>query len=190
MSRGGAARETRRRLLNAAIQAITEASAGAATTRRMADLAGVNEVTLFRHFGSKAGLLEQALRQAADACRPASLPLDPTEPRAEMTRWCVHWSRHIYEQRSLRLACLADQHSLPGATYFLDVTTGRYEEAVVDYLQALQRKGLARGDLATRAAARMLLGTLLAEVLTRRVPLTDEEVVMYVKMFLRVVLPK
>jgi len=49
--------DTRRRILNAAIRLFAEVGYSLATTRLIAEAAGVNEVTLFRHFGNKKALL-------------------------------------------------------------------------------------------------------------------------------------
>lgn len=49
---------TAERILEAAVQLISEKGYAAATTRSIAALAGVNEVTIFRHFGNKRGILK------------------------------------------------------------------------------------------------------------------------------------
>lgn len=49
--------DTRQRIIQAATQAFGETGYTKATTRAIAERAGVNEVTLFRHFGSKKNLL-------------------------------------------------------------------------------------------------------------------------------------
>ncbi len=51
-------RTTAERILEAAVQLISEKGYAAATTRSIATLAGVNEVTIFRHFGNKRGILK------------------------------------------------------------------------------------------------------------------------------------
>lgn len=48
--------ETRQRIIEAAAQVFGEKGYARATTRALAAAAGVNEVTLFRHFGNKQGL--------------------------------------------------------------------------------------------------------------------------------------
>jgi len=62
----------RPRLLNAALEEVAERGLRGATTRRIAERAGVNEVTLFRHFGSKSTLVAEALRSAAEGFRSAA----------------------------------------------------------------------------------------------------------------------
>ncbi|MGF1517406.1 MAG: TetR/AcrR family transcriptional regulator [Nodosilinea sp.] len=54
----------RQRLVDAAFQLFSSQGVGATTTRQVADLAGVNEVTLFRQFGSKHGLLAAVMTEA------------------------------------------------------------------------------------------------------------------------------
>ncbi|MCC6615655.1 MAG: TetR/AcrR family transcriptional regulator [Anaerolineae bacterium] len=49
--------ETRQRIIDAAIGLFGEVGYSGATTRAIAERAGINEVTLFRHFGNKKNLL-------------------------------------------------------------------------------------------------------------------------------------
>src|SRR6476646_5487349 len=72
-----------------------------ATTRLIAIEAGVNEVTLFRTFGSKAALF-QALMQSHVAQSPVpALPDNPVDPQQEMTEWVTGVLGHMRENRSL-----------------------------------------------------------------------------------------
>ncbi len=54
------------RLLNAAVAVLAKRGYDGATTREIADLAGVNEVTLFRRFRSKENLVEAVLARNRD----------------------------------------------------------------------------------------------------------------------------
>lgn len=65
MSEASETPAVRPRLLAAALEVVAERGMRGATTRRIAERAGVNEVTVFRHFGSKSALVAEALRQAA-----------------------------------------------------------------------------------------------------------------------------
>ncbi|MBW4550148.1 MAG: TetR family transcriptional regulator [Aphanocapsa sp. GSE-SYN-MK-11-07L] len=57
-------KSTRQRLVQAALQLFAIQGVTETTTRQIADLAEVNEVTLFRHFGSKHGLLLAVIEEA------------------------------------------------------------------------------------------------------------------------------
>ncbi|MEW6495649.1 MAG: TetR/AcrR family transcriptional regulator [Cyanobacteriota bacterium] len=56
---------TRQRLINAALELFTSQGVTETTTRQIAELAQVNEVTLFRHFGNKQGLLLAVIEDSA-----------------------------------------------------------------------------------------------------------------------------
>src|SRR4026209_2920921 len=96
--------EPRQRLIDAAIAVFGEYGFRGATTRRIADAAGVNEVTIFRLFGSTSALLEEAVRQSeARTTRPAhtELPDEPGDPEIELEPWARdHW-RAMRDRRSV-----------------------------------------------------------------------------------------
>lgn len=52
---------TAEKIMKAAVQLISEKGYAAATTRSIAELAGVNEVTIFRHFDNKQGILHAVI---------------------------------------------------------------------------------------------------------------------------------
>lgn len=54
---------TAERIIDAALQLVSEKGYTAATTKAIAELAGVNEVTIFRHFGNKRGILKAIIEQ-------------------------------------------------------------------------------------------------------------------------------
>ncbi len=56
---------TRQRLINAALELFAAQGVTETTTRQIAELAQVNEVTLFRHFGNKHGLLLAVISESA-----------------------------------------------------------------------------------------------------------------------------
>ena len=57
------AEDTRGRILQAAVKLIVEQGYARTTTRAIAAEAGVNEVTLFRHFGSKEKLFHKMVEK-------------------------------------------------------------------------------------------------------------------------------
>jgi AcrR family transcriptional regulator len=78
--------ETRDKILRAFLALAAERGMAAVTTRDIASAAGVNEVTVFRHFGDKATLAREAVRRfhpaaALDAYEPA---IDASTPQTAM----------------------------------------------------------------------------------------------------------
>src|SRR3954463_11429565 len=78
---------SRERILEAAGRVYAKHGFRGATTRLIAIEAGVNEVTLFRTFGSKSALLEAVLERCANAPTVPAPPGEPVDPMAELTRF-------------------------------------------------------------------------------------------------------
>ena len=57
--------DTRERILQATIELIMEKGFKGATTRAIAQKAGVNEITLFRHFNNKMGIVKAAFEKVS-----------------------------------------------------------------------------------------------------------------------------
>jgi AcrR family transcriptional regulator len=84
-------------MFDAALKVLAERGYAGATTRRIADAAGVNEVTLFRRFGDKRQLILAAIH--ADIDRFASAGLTATgDLQADLVRVVEYYS-DIYQHR-------------------------------------------------------------------------------------------
>ncbi|HEY9857474.1 MAG TPA: helix-turn-helix domain-containing protein, partial [Stenomitos sp.] len=59
--------ETQEAIVEAAFRAFGDFGYEKATTKRIAEYAGVNEVTIFRKFGNKAALMQEAVRREMEA---------------------------------------------------------------------------------------------------------------------------
>lgn len=111
--------ETRQKILSAAAEVCSKVGYSKATTKSIAAAAGVNEVTLFRHFGSKENLFSEAIESYGS---PSMVPLieaqfsgdyqqdllmvgefflDVMIARREMLRLLLCESAHIPEVRSV-----------------------------------------------------------------------------------------
>src|SRR5215467_1063284 len=91
--------DIRDRILDAAKRVYAQHGFRGATTRLIAIEADVNEVTLFRTFGSKAALFE-TLMQVHNAQTPVpALPEEPVDPVAELTAWVRRVLSHLRENR-------------------------------------------------------------------------------------------
>ena len=79
--------DIREKILEAASRIYSECGFRGTTTRRVAQEAGVNEVTLFRHFGSKEVLIREAVQAGWGRVEIARLPDVPVDPAVELTHW-------------------------------------------------------------------------------------------------------
>jgi AcrR family transcriptional regulator len=67
--------DTTDRILAAFLELVAERGIEATTMRQLAEQAGVNEVTIFRHFGNKRALAGEAVRRGHPAAALAAYPL-------------------------------------------------------------------------------------------------------------------
>jgi AcrR family transcriptional regulator len=102
--------ETRARILAATREIFERNGTRGTTTREVAERAGVNEATLFRHFGSKAALIG-AMREDAcgiEAIRNLLGGLDGTDIAADIKALAYHAVEVMTGQRALMCIALAE----------------------------------------------------------------------------------
>jgi AcrR family transcriptional regulator len=180
----------RDQLLAAAARVYSESGYRGATTRRIAQEAGVNEITLFRHFGSKDALLREALAR----CRSedsADLPEVPRDPAAELTAWAGSHLTDMRERRALIRTCMGEVAEHPALFVVEDSGPVRLARSLAGYLERLRRRGLARAEFDPATAAALLMGGLFADAVGRDIMPhmyanePDEALREYVALFLR-----
>lgn len=184
---------TRDRILEATLHVFAEAGTLGATTRRIAEEAGVNEVTLFRHFGTKAVLIEEALTRASQQAELVRLPSEPVDPAAELTAWCQVHLHALHQVRALLRTSMSEFERRPEVSQQGCSVAGRVGADLARYLGQLQERGLAAADADPRVAAALLMGAVFSDALTRdiqpeRYPLApDESAAQYAVLFLRAI---
>jgi AcrR family transcriptional regulator len=107
--------EIRNRILSAAARVYAQYGFRGATTRLIATEAGVNEVTLFRTFGSKAELLQAMLQSQVTATEAPLLADDISDPETELTRWCAQLIDHLRGHAHLIRKTIAEAEERPDA---------------------------------------------------------------------------
>lgn len=182
--------EVRDRILHAAVDVFADVGFRGATTRRIASEAGVNEITLFRHFGSKEKLLQQALRAAGARAGATPLPDPPRKPRDELLDWARTEIRHLRQRRCLIRTCMAEVAEHPHLVQPGSHTVHAARQ-LTDYLTRLRKTGLATARFEPATAATMLMGTMFADAMGRDVMPElypndpDDALQEYVDLFLR-----
>lgn len=177
-------------LLAAAARVYAEAGYRGATTRRIALAAGVNEITLFRHFGSKDALLREALTRN-EASPGADLPEDPKDPLTELLAWAGSHIADMRGRQALIRTCMGEFAEHPGLFVAENSGPVRAARALAQYLRRLRQRGLAQAEFEPRAAAALLIGTLFADAMGRDIMPDlyanepDQALREYVTLFLR-----
>lgn len=186
--------EARDQLLQAALKVYAESGTRGATTRRIAQEAGVNEVTLFRHFGSKEALIREALGWGAErALTDQGLPASPIDPEAELMEFCRRHHKALVDNRSIIRKCMGEFEEFPEMNAVARKHPVLLGEELHGYLQRLRSAGLATADFNARAAAAMLMGALFADAMGRdcmpeRYTYSERDGVRhYVSLFLRAI---
>jgi len=185
--------EIRDKLLGAAVRIFAETGYRGATTRRIAQEAGVNEVTLFRHFGSKAELILAALHHFGEAAPRVVLPEEASDPRRELTEWARGHLRHLSNVRSLIRAAIGESEEHQDLAACGSEHPRRVGEQLHAYLVRLQERGLAADDFDPGVASAMLMGTLFSDALGRDLMpevyarSQDEAATLYVGLFVRAI---
>jgi AcrR family transcriptional regulator len=186
--------DPRDRLLQAAIALFGEHGYRGATTRRIAEAAGVNEVTLFRLFGSKQALLDEAVERMQDevaSTADRSLPDEPVDVPAELLAWSgVHW-RAMREQAAgiRKMLSEADEHE--HMRQCMGEGWSRTHATLARYLQRLKDRGDLAADLDIRTAVAMLSSVLFADAIGRdhvdaaALPSERHAVAQYLTLYLR-----
>ncbi len=185
--------DAREQLLQAALKVYSTSGVRGATTKRIAQEAGVNEVTLFRHFGSKDALLQEALAQQARALFEAELPQPPQDPAVELLAFAHAHYKALWDHRELIRVAMGEFADHPESTHVACQASARFDAELQAYLTSLKSHGLASGDWDPDSAASMLLGTLFSDVMGRdcmpqcySIP-ADQAVAHYVSLFLRAI---
>ena len=168
MTRRGDA--TRARLIEATRTVVSEVGYAHASTRAIAQAAGIAEGTIYRHFPDKASLFLATVLEsnAPVVARVTGLLAHAGEGTVEanLIDAALHLSSLRDQVMPLELAIAADpelaaQRRQAMAAAGTSLPPGP-PEALADYLAAEQQLGRVRGDIDPREAAGLLLGVLFA----------------------------
>lgn len=163
----GAPPATREAILAAALDAYSKYGFRGATTRRIAEAAGVNEVTIFRHFGSKEALLGEALRTIPADELHTRLPEEPRDPAAELTAWSEDQLAHLRGKRSMIRTCMGEIEERPEMTECAATAPRRAFAELCRYLVRVREAGMSFIDFDERVAAITLMGALFSDAMGR-----------------------
>ena len=163
--------ETRARILAATREIFERNGTRGTTTREVAERAGVNEATLFRHFGSKAALIG-AMRE--DSCGVAAIRdllanLDGTDLVSDIKTLARHSVSQMMSQRALMCISLAEDARETGSLD-IDAPEWRGPRGILDLLTEYFAPRVAENRLGGEPAvlARILVGMMFQLVVARK----------------------
>jgi AcrR family transcriptional regulator len=158
---------SRMKILDAAQRVYAEHGFRGATTRRIAETAGVNEVTLFRIFGSKEALLEEAVRPNATRREVAVLTAEPVDPEAEITAWVGAQLAFLRARRALIRRTMSEIEERPQLIDCVREGPECAHREIKRYLDALVERGWLEPDSDLGTGIAMLMGAIFGDAMGR-----------------------
>lgn len=190
----------RARILDAAARVYAQHGYRGATTRRIAEEAGVNEVTLFRHFGTKSALLDCVIQECGILEAIPPLPQRPVDPQRELTAWIDARMLHTRGMRDLIAQAMSELQERPDMAPCVGHGPVDSANQLRDYIVRLRRHGFldtrpgfGLRPLEVNAAVAMLLNAYFGDAMTRHLmpemfPAPAEKAAAaYVRVFLRAI---
>lgn len=161
--------EIRHRILEAAARVYAQYGFRGATTRLIAAEADVNEVTLFRTFGSKAQLLQEMLSTRTAAEPVPSLPPAIDEPQAAITAWCAATLDYLRGHAQVIRKTIGEAEERPDAACQACTGPNAAGASLLLYVERLREEGLADPDADAEVAVSMLMSALFGDALYREI---------------------
>ena len=159
---------TRSRLLVAAMTVFAETGYAGATTRAIAERAGVNEVTLFRHFGSKADLMTEVMSSQLGKLMPQfAAPSGDLEQ--DLIRIVTAYQEMVGTHARFIVTALSDVPRFPELKGVSDVPR-RMIAAVAGMMARYQQEGLLQEEPAPVMAASLLTPLLFLAIARQSAP--------------------
>jgi len=158
---------TRDEILTAAAGVFAQHGFRGSTTRRIADAAGVNEITIFRQFGSKEALIREAMQYLTQSANLSTLPETPVDPGRELTEWSEAFIQHLRLRSSIIRKTMSEIEERPEMSECASYVPRQASSELCDYLTALKREGLIQADFEPKTAAAMLMGAIFADAMGR-----------------------
>jgi AcrR family transcriptional regulator len=161
----------RQRLLRAAARVFARDGLTGATTRAIALEAKVNEVTLFRQFGTKERLLEAVVRQNFGPDAPTDAPSVDSpagELRSDLLAHACHYAQLLQHNLPLIRAMIGEIHHHSDHEQQVYRAIFRpLREALITRLQRAMKAGSVRRTVATPILADLFAGMIFTGVLSR-----------------------
>jgi len=134
--------ETRQRIIDAAAEVGSQVGYAKATTKAIAEAAGVNEVTLFRHFGTKENLFSAAIEQyGGPAIAPAIEAQLTGDYRQDMMTLGNILMAVLLERREMLRLLLCESAHIPEVKTVLARNPRELRKMTARYLRSQMENG-------------------------------------------------
>ena len=157
--------DTKERLLEATLKLISEKGYMGATTREIAQEAGVTELTLFRHFGSKEKLFKELLGSYTFLPKLKELlpELEGLSSREALELIATRFLLTLKERKSMVRIMYSEYTAYPeNIREVYNKFVQEMRTTLAAFFEGLQKKGVLRKSISPNMTARMFLWILLS----------------------------
>jgi AcrR family transcriptional regulator len=161
--------DTKLKLLEATLELISEKGYLGATTREIAQRAGVSELTLFRKFEKKEKLFEEVLKTQTflPLLRETVIEVEDLEPAEALETIGIRYLQTLKERKMFVKIVLSELNTYPEKVRKVQIQFVREMEGTLQgYLEELQKSGKLRAvslEAAARTFLRMLFSFFILE---------------------------
>lgn len=134
---------TKDKIIEAAVELISEKGYKGATTKEIAERAGVNEVTLFRHFGNKKGIVEAAIQKYAfvDLLENTLEEKMIWELEQDLKMLVREYQSLLEKKKSVILLSIKESGKFPELDELIKHIPQKYIDLLEDYFTKMMEKG-------------------------------------------------
>ncbi|AMA72850.1 MULTISPECIES: TetR/AcrR family transcriptional regulator [Aneurinibacillus] len=134
--------DTREKILLATIKLMRKEGIKAMTTRKIAKEAGVNEVTLFRHFGNKEGLAKAAVEKFSYESSMLKIFQNVEwDLEKDLYEICKAYQEHLNKNQDVIMIGLKEANSWPGLIEEIANIPRQLKVLIINYFSKMQEKG-------------------------------------------------
>ncbi|HBI03978.1 MAG TPA: TetR/AcrR family transcriptional regulator [Paenibacillaceae bacterium] len=134
---------TREKIIDATLHLIQEKGYKAATTKLIAEEAGVREITIFRHFGNKMGIMDEAFTYLLVS--PISERFFEIEPiwdlEKDLTQYVNRYNQILNKNRDFILISFKEMGTFPKLDQLITSIPREIKDRLIDYFTEMHRQG-------------------------------------------------
>lgn len=133
---------TQKRILKAFKDLLLQNGYRNATTHKIAELAKVNETTIFRNFKDKHGLLQATIDQyLADIDYLKHEQKDTGNLEKDLTNMAGKYQHFVFEHQAIFMVGLRESFALPEVNKDVEKIPIHFKTLLVNYLKKMQKRG-------------------------------------------------
>src|SRR5690625_3953515 len=143
---------TKDKVIEATVELVNEKGYKGATTKEIAKRAGVNEVTIFRHFGNKKGIVEAAVEKYTFAGPLFDYFYDRVvwDIEQDLTMLARQYRTLLHENQFVILLSMREANQFPELNQLISRAPQKYKHILENYLtEMMEKKKIKQGDIPT-----------------------------------------